>query len=41
MAAEKNVQPYLVFHDGTLRELARVRPSSVERMRLISGIGAE
>lgn len=39
VAEEKDVQPYMVFHDGTLRELARVRPSSLERMRLISGIG--
>jgi ATP-dependent DNA helicase RecQ len=30
---------YLVFSDATLRELARVRPSSLEKMRRIYGIG--
>lgn len=39
IATDKGVQPYVVFHDATLRELARVRPSTPERMRLISGIG--
>jgi ATP-dependent DNA helicase RecQ len=39
MAAERGRQPYLIFHDGTLREMARVRPSTLERMRWISGIG--
>jgi ATP-dependent DNA helicase RecQ len=33
------VPPYIVFTDATLRELARVRPSSLDRMLLISGIG--
>ena len=39
VAAERGRQPYLIFHDGTLREMARVRPSTLERMRWISGIG--
>ncbi len=39
LAEERGVPPYVVFHDSTLRELARVRPSTVERMRSISGIG--
>jgi ATP-dependent DNA helicase RecQ len=39
VADERQVPPYIVFTDATLRELARVRPSSIERMRLISGIG--
>jgi ATP-dependent DNA helicase RecQ len=39
VAAERGRQPYLIFHDNTLRELARVRPSSLERMRWISGVG--
>ncbi len=39
IAAEQSVPPYVVFSDATLRELARVRPSSLERMRLIYGIG--
>jgi ATP-dependent DNA helicase RecQ len=39
VAEEKQVPPYIVFNDATLRELARVRPSNLERMRLVSGIG--
>jgi ATP-dependent DNA helicase RecQ len=31
--------PYLIFGDATLRELARVRPSTRERMRLVYGVG--
>jgi ATP-dependent DNA helicase RecQ len=39
LAAEKGLPPYLIFHDGTLRELARVRPGALSGMRLVSGIG--
>jgi ATP-dependent DNA helicase RecQ len=39
LADEKNVPPYVVFSDSTLRELARVRPSTLMQMRLIHGIG--
>jgi ATP-dependent DNA helicase RecQ len=39
LAEERQVQPYIIFSDATLRELARVRPSSLERMRLVYGIG--
>ncbi len=39
LADEKRVPPYVVFNDTTLREMARVRPSSLERMRAISGVG--
>jgi ATP-dependent DNA helicase RecQ len=38
-AEERQWQPYLVFSDATLRELARVRPSTLEAMRLVYGIG--
>ena len=31
---------YVIFHDATLREIARVRPSSLEMLRGISGVGA-
>ncbi len=31
--------PYIVFHDATLREFARLRPSTLEAMRQISGVG--
>jgi ATP-dependent DNA helicase RecQ len=39
LAEARQWQPYLVFSDATLRELARVRPSSLERMRLVYGVG--
>jgi ATP-dependent DNA helicase RecQ len=39
LAEERGVPPYVIFGDATLRELARVRPGSLERMRGIHGIG--
>ena len=39
LAEERQVPPYIIFSDATLRELARVRPSSLEKMRLVYGIG--
>jgi ATP-dependent DNA helicase RecQ len=38
-ASERGVPPYVVFPDSTLREIARVRPSTLERLRRIRGIG--
>ena len=40
LAEARQWQPYMVFSDSTLRELARRRPSSPERMRLVYGVGA-
>lgn len=39
VAELKAVPPYVIFSDATLRELARVRPSTVNKLRLIYGIG--
>ena len=39
LAQERGEKPYMVFSDAVLRELARVRPSTPERMRYISGVG--
>jgi ATP-dependent DNA helicase RecQ len=39
LARARNVPPYVIFHDTTLRELARVKPSSVEELSGIYGIG--
>jgi ATP-dependent DNA helicase RecQ len=39
LAAERSVPPYLIFGDATLRDLARVRPSSIEKMGAIYGFG--
>ncbi len=39
LADELRKPPYVIFNDTTLRELARIRPSSLERMRSVTGIG--
>jgi ATP-dependent DNA helicase RecQ len=39
IAQERGEKPYMVFGDAVLRELARVRPTAAERMRMISGVG--
>jgi ATP-dependent DNA helicase RecQ len=39
LASERQVPPYVIFSDATLRELARVRPTTLEKMRLIYGVG--
>ncbi len=39
LASERGVPPYVVFGDATLRELARLRPSTPERMRAVYGVG--
>jgi superfamily II DNA helicase RecQ len=33
-------RPERIFHDATLREIARARPSSLDALRAISGVGA-
>jgi ATP-dependent DNA helicase RecQ len=39
VASQLQVPPFRIFSDAVLRDLARVRPSSPEKMRLISGVG--
>jgi ATP-dependent DNA helicase RecQ len=39
IAGEKQVPPYVIFSDTTLRELARARPSTPERMHAVYGVG--
>src|SRR5438874_182074 len=39
-ARRHGVPAYVIFHDATLREIARLRPSSLDSLRHISGIGA-
>ena len=39
LAREQRVPAYVVFPDATLIEMARVRPSSLDQMREISGVG--
>ncbi len=40
LARERGVPPYVIFHDTTLRELARLKPSSVDELGGVYGIGA-
>jgi ATP-dependent DNA helicase RecQ len=39
LARERHVPPYLIFHDATLRHLARMRPSSRDELLTVPGIG--
>jgi ATP-dependent DNA helicase RecQ len=40
IARARNVPPYVIFHDTTLREMARLRPASMDALRTIYGVGA-
>jgi ATP-dependent DNA helicase RecQ len=40
IARRRGVPPYVIFHDTTLREMARLKPASVDAMRTIYGVGA-
>lgn len=39
MADEKNVPAYVIFGDITLKEMAEKKPSSLDEMRLLYGVG--
>ena len=39
LAAERKVPAYVILHDSTLRELARLRPKSFEELRRVRGFG--
>ena len=39
VAKEHGLPAFVVFHDGTLRAIAQVRPKSLDELRTISGIG--
>ena len=39
MAKQHGVPAFVVFHDGTLKEIAEVRPRTLGELRTISGIG--
>ncbi|HEY8548509.1 MAG TPA: DNA helicase RecQ [Vicinamibacterales bacterium] len=39
LARERGVPPYVVFHDSTLREMARVQPRTLSRLLDIPGVG--
>ena len=40
IARARGVPPYVIFHDTTLREMARVRPKTIDELHGIRGIGA-
>jgi ATP-dependent DNA helicase RecQ len=39
-ARARGVPPYVIFHDTTLRELARLRPRSLDALAHVYGMGA-
>ncbi|HEX6324869.1 MAG TPA: RecQ family ATP-dependent DNA helicase, partial [Vicinamibacterales bacterium] len=39
IARARGVPPYVIFHDTTLRELARVRPQTIDELRHVYGVG--
>ena len=40
IARDRRVPPYVIFHDTTLRELARLRPTTHGALRQVYGVGA-
>jgi len=40
VARARGVPPYVIFHDATLRELARVKPATIETLRHVYGVGS-
>ncbi len=39
IARARGVPPYVIFHDTTLRELARDRPQTMDALRTVKGVG--
>jgi ATP-dependent DNA helicase RecQ len=40
IARSRGVPPYVIFHDATLREMARLRPASLRELLAVKGVGA-
>jgi ATP-dependent DNA helicase RecQ len=40
LAEEQGVPPYVIFHDATLKEMARLRPTTADQLLEVSGVGA-
>jgi ATP-dependent DNA helicase RecQ len=40
MARARGVPPYVIFHDTTLRDLARRKPRSLDELHSVYGMGA-
>ncbi|HEX6975743.1 MAG TPA: RQC domain-containing protein, partial [Vicinamibacterales bacterium] len=41
IARARGVPPYVIFHDATLREMARLRPRTIEDLYQVKGVGAK
>jgi ATP-dependent DNA helicase RecQ len=39
LARDQGVPPYIIFHDASLREMARLRPQTREQLARVSGVG--
>jgi ATP-dependent DNA helicase RecQ len=39
IARERGVPPYVIFHDATLRDMARQRPQSMSALLAVKGVG--
>ena len=39
IARRRRVPPYVIFHDTTLREIARSKPQTKEQLRHVYGVG--
>jgi ATP-dependent DNA helicase RecQ len=39
IARSRGVPPYVIFHDTTLRDMARVKPTTLEALRSVYGVG--
>ncbi len=39
IARRRRVPPYVIFHDTTLREIARSKPKTIEELRHVYGVG--
>ena len=40
ISRSRGVPPYVIFHDATLREMARLRPTSIDALLAVKGVGA-
>jgi ATP-dependent DNA helicase RecQ len=40
LARARGVPPYVIFHDTTLRDMARLRPQTLDALRGVYGVGA-
>jgi ATP-dependent DNA helicase RecQ len=40
IARSRGVPPYVIFHDATLREMARLRPTSIDALLAVKGVGS-